>query len=172
MPPFKVFISSPVYGIPEYRSEIIGSLQDAAASGIFEFFYYEAHEIEILQDRTICESIFAHCGDEFDAVYLFFKDRVGQGTRDEFNYFQNVLKQRNPNCQLWWTQISCAQHDQMTNELLQDIHSVGGNLGLWRRDGKMIESPDLLASVFTAKLWNTAAGLRDGTITPFAGDAT
>ncbi len=167
MPPYRVFISSPVYGIPEFRSEVIGSLQDAAASGIFEFFYFEGHEIEIQPDKTICESIFAHCGDDFDAVYLFFRDRVGQGTRDEFDYYRNVLRKRNPNCQLWWTKINCGDHDLMTAQLLEDIHDVGGNLGLWRRDGKLIETPDILASVFTAKLWNTAAALRNGTLVPF-----
>mgnify|MGYP005872707285 CR=1 FL=1 len=70
-------------------------------------------------------------------------------------------------CQLWWTQINCAEHDQMTTQLLTDIHSVGGNLGLWRHDGKLIETPDILADVFTAKLWKTAAALRDGALVPF-----
>ena len=170
MPPFRVFISSPVYGIPEYRSEVIGSLQDAASSGMFEFFYYEAHEIEILDGMSICQSIFNHCGNDFDAAYFFFKDRVGDGTREEFDHFQNVLKPRNPDCQLWWTQIHCDNHDEMTGTLLADIHTVGGNLGLWRRDGKMIDTPDILASVLTAKLWNTAAAMRNGEVTPFGGD--
>lgn len=142
--------------------------REAEGDGVFEFCYFEKEHIDILPGCTTTESIFSHFGDEFDAFFLFFRDTVGPGTRAEFDRYCGVLKDVNPNCQLWWRQVHCENHDESATELLTDLHKPGGNFGLQRHDLAVVDTPERLANLFVAKLLNTSAALRDGRLSPFS----
>lgn len=159
---FKIFISSPVDGIEEYREEIIRQTRDVVGNEIFEFFFYELQQIDILPNKTITESIFEKSGKDFDALFVFFKDRVGSGTIEELDYFENVIISSNENCQIWWTQIDC---DHSPNDVQAfKARLLGHNLGLPKIGGHLrIASPSMLGGVFTAKLWSLVSQLRPAT---------
>lgn len=170
MSPFRVFIASPVKGFKDYRREVVVSAREAedGGGGMFEFCFFEREPISILPNTTPTESIFAHFGNEYDAFFLFFKDRVGPGTQAEFDHYLATLKVVNPNCQLWWRQIDCDTHDNSTDTLLRGLHGPGGCTDLHRLELGLVETPDRLANLFVSKLLNTSIKIQNGTLVPFA----
>lgn len=158
MPPFRVFLSSPVDGFDDFRYEIISAARSADASGKFQFFYFEQTENPRLPGMTICESIFESTGNAFDAFFIFFRDRVGAGTIEEFDYFERHLLQVNANCQLWWTKVYSANNQAGVNELLARLHNY--NTGLAAVPGEEKNSSErVLKGRFVAKLFQTVVSL-------------
>lgn len=152
--PFRVFVSSPVYGIERFRYAVLDAARAARGSGRFEFFFFEEKENCVTPGMTICESIFKANGHNFDALFIFFKDRVGQGTIDELEYFQNVIYPMNPSCEIWWTQIySNSGHSSEVTTILEKLNQF--NTGIPIIPGReLISTPHDLALRFTAKLWH------------------
>lgn len=154
--PFRVFVSSPVTGIEEFRYEIMSAARHAERSGKFEFFFFEHHENARVDGKTICESIFEQSGQNFDAFFVFFRDRVGPGTIEELDYFTQNILMENPNCKLWWSQIYCDQHGEEVNDFLGRLHEH--NTGLQVVPGEELnDRPSVLKGRFTAKLFETMA---------------
>lgn len=170
MTPFRIFIASPVYQFDDYRKELIAAAREAEDDGMFEFCFFEKdhHNPPNMQPgMSITESIFSHFGEHYDAFFLSFKDRVGSGTRAEFDHCISSLRVVNPNCELWWRQVNCNAHDVATNDLLTELHRPGGNTGMQRKDGGSVDTPDRLANLFVSKLLNVSNSLRNGVLVPF-----
>jgi len=152
--PFRVFVSSPVTGIELFRYEIMSAARHAERSGKFEFFFFEQHENARVDGKTICESIFEQSGQHFDAFFVFFQNRVGQGTVEELDHFEQSIRPGNPNCRLWWSQIYCEQHPQDVSAFLGRLHEY--NTGLQCVAGEELNNaPSVLKGRFTAKLFET-----------------
>jgi hypothetical protein len=151
MQPFRVFVSSPVTGIELFRTEIMSAARYAKSGGQFEFYFFEEHENVRVEGKTICESIFEVSGIHFDAFFIFFRDRVGNGTREELDFLENTILKLNPGCQVWWTQIYCEQCPQDVEDFIGRLQNY--NTGLRVVAGEeMINSPRELKGRFTAKL--------------------
>lgn len=120
---------------------------------------------------SITESIFAHFGPHYDAVFLTFNDRVGPGTRAEYDHCRNTLKVENPNCEIWWRQVNGAEHDCATSDLLTELHKPGGDTGMQRRDGGPVDTPDRLANLLVSKLLHVSKLLDNGSVVPFEPNA-
>ena len=153
MSPFRVFVSSPVDGIEDFRIAVMKAARAAENSRKFQFFFYENFENERLDGKTICESIFVSSGENFDALFVFFRDRVGAGTMEELDYFENAIMQRNPNCKIWWSQIFCNERSEGTKNLTARLLKYSTGLPILPGDEK-IERPSQLAGRLTAKLWS------------------
>jgi hypothetical protein len=151
LPPFRVFVSSPVDGILDFRTEVKNAALAAEFGKKFQFFFYEDFENERLNGKTVCESIFASSGEQFDALFIFFKDRVGSGTIEELDYFEQVIIPKYPNCKIWWSQIYCNAQSDPTRELVQRL--LGHSTGLPIVGGDLkIKRPIQLVSRLMAKL--------------------
>lgn len=158
VPPFRVFLSSPVDGFVDFRNQIISATRYAECSGKFEFCYFEKSENPRLPGKTICQSIFEATGTHFDAFFIFFGDRVGSGTREEFEYFEQVLLLQNPECQLWWTKVHTEQSLESVTELLGQLHKY--NTGLAAVPGEeLISSEAILKGRFVAKLFRAVVSI-------------
>ena len=165
MPPFRIFVSSPVDGIAEYRAEIIRAARCAVSGGTFEFFFYEQQDIECLPGQTVSEAVFAASGNNFDALFVFFKDYIGDGTLDEFDFFKNTVIKLNPRCEIWWSQIFCQNEPQNVRDFKAQLLGISadstGSLGLpIVAGGEINDEPWKLAGRFTSKLFGLAARLR------------
>ena len=158
MSPFRVFVSSPVIGIEDFRIAIQSAARHAKSSGKIEFFFYEEHEITRIPGKTVCESIFAVAGHAFDAIFIFFKDRVGQGTQDELQYFEQIIIPGNEDCQIWWSQIYCENCSSEVTDLVMRLLTKNTGLRVIAGEEK-IDSPDRLKGRFTAKLFEVIGGL-------------
>jgi hypothetical protein len=170
MPPFRIFIASPVYQFEDFRRELIASAREAEDDGMFEFCFFEKdhhNPVPMLPGITITDSIFAHFGGTYDAFFLSFRDRVGPGTRAEFDHCMTSLRVTNPSCELWWRQVDCNVHDASTTDLLTELHKPGGNTGMQRKDAGPVDTPDRLANLFVSKLLNVSNSLRNGKVVPF-----
>lgn len=170
MRPFRVFIASPINNFKDFRQELIATARENEDDSRFELCFFEKdhrNPPKMLPEMSITQSIFAHFGPHYDAVFLAFKDRVGDGTRAEFEHFRNTLKVANPNCELWWRQVDCDSHDCATEELLSELHKPGGDTGMQRKDGGPVDTPDRLANLFVSKLLSVSKLLDDGTLAPF-----
>ncbi len=156
--PFRVFVSSPVTGIETFRYEIMSAARHAERSRKFEFFFFEHHENARVEGKTICESIFEQSGQNFDAFFVFFRDRVGAGTIEELDYFTNVILQNNPSCQLWWSQIYYDPPTNAVDDFLGRLHEH--NTGLQVVPGEELnDKPGVLKGRFTAKLFETMGSI-------------
>ena len=149
MSKFRVFVSSSVDGIVEYRDAIYSHAMAANGGGRFDIFCYENHDIPTVPGKTIVENIFDVAGHDFDAFFIFFKDKLGNGTRDEFAYFRDVLRPENPDIQLWWTQIHCERNEDCVRDLLAELNQPPGHLGMPTFGGpRNITEPMHLATRF------------------------
>lgn len=158
MPPFRIFLSSPVDGFDNFRNEIISATRYAECSGKFDFCYFERSENPRLPGRTICQSIFEATGTHFDAFFVFFRDRVGSGTREEFDFFEQVILVQNPNCQLWWTKVHSEQNLEGMTDFLGLLHKY--NTGLAAVPGEeRISSEAVLKGRFVAKLFRAVVSI-------------
>lgn len=158
MAPFRVFVSSPVTGIEEYRYEVMSAARYANRSGVFEFFFFEHHENKRVDGKTICESIFEESGTNFDAFFVFFKDRVGTGTREELDFFEETIIAKNPDCQVWWSQIFCESTPDDVQEFIGRLQAY--NTGLQTVEGEeMNDTPKVLKGRLTAKVFETIASV-------------
>ncbi|WP_299212201.1 hypothetical protein [uncultured Tateyamaria sp.] len=113
----KVFVSSPVAGLEPYR-EAVG-LASRLGQGRIEFFMFEHYENRRQPGLTIVESILQTSGDEFDAFLMFFQDRLGNGTLEELDAFERIMRPKNPDIEVWWAQISCESHDEEVTNVLE-----------------------------------------------------
>jgi len=157
---FRVFDSSPVDDIVEYRDAIYDLALAANARGRFDVFLYESHDIPTIPGRTIVESIFDVAGHDFDAFFIFFKDRLGAGTQAEYEYFRDILRPANPNIKLWWAQIHCQKNEDCVNDLLAEINPPPGHLGMPTFDGpRTITEPSHLANRFFGTLLDIGISL-------------
>jgi hypothetical protein len=158
LPPFRIFVSSPVYGIEDYRYAVMSAARAASTSRKFEFFFYENSENHTIPGRTVCESIFAATELSFDAVFFFFKDRVGKGTWEELEFFETNILPGNPMCQIWWTQIFCDESPADVLSFIQRLLKYNTGLAAVAGEEK-IDRPEHLKGRFTAKLFSTISGL-------------
>ena len=71
----------------------------------FHVFLYEQHETNMGPARSVGANIARTFGTHCDAYLTFFKDRVGQGTLDEFEIFEKKFRVHNLACKLWWARI-------------------------------------------------------------------
>lgn len=124
-PPFKIFVSSPVDGIVEYRKAVSDAADILNAENKFNprfhVFLYEQHQTMMWPGLTVSECIVKTFGKHCDGFIVFFKDRVGSGTLEEFEIFENTFLVENPNCKLWWAQIACKVSPP-------DVHTFKGRL--------------------------------------------
>lgn len=114
---FKVFVSSPVAGLEPYR-EAVG-LASRLGQGRIEFFMFEQYENLRSPGKTVVESILETSGVEFDAFLVFFQDRLGNGTLEELEAFETIMRPKNPNIEVWWAQIHCEDHGHEVAEILE-----------------------------------------------------
>jgi hypothetical protein len=153
-----IFVSSPVYGIEEYRKaarKVLDSLRmlPARADDIsFDFYMYEKFFAQARHDpsKTYTQEIMQHfkgCfnGDSCSIFLLFFSTRIGNGTREEVEHFKTVLLQENPTCELWWRKLpsndepdeadvsgftdQLYEFNEQLPDLAYDISDVGGFSG-------------------------------------------
>lgn len=125
---------------------------EATGSGKLEFFFYEYRENQIIDGKTVCESIFAEAGENFDAIFIFFKDRVGPGTHEELRYFENIIIPQNNDCQVWWSQIHCDRYPEDVTEFVKHL-TTKYNTGLQAIPGKGLNnSPKNLKGRLISKL--------------------
>lgn len=164
--PFNVFLSSPVYGIKDYRETVVRTAMtmERRMDSKIKFHFYENYEIHRSDDKTICESIFETIGVKFDAFYIFFRERVGQGTIDELDYFENHLRAENPACELWWSEISCSPDKEPDADVVTMLSRLNRhNLGLQSATGEtIIKSKEDLGFRFLGKVTETSERLGSG----------
>lgn len=153
MPPFRIFVSSPVDGIEDFRTAVKRAARGVENSNKFQFFFYEQYENIRQPGKTVCESIFATSGHQFDALFVFFKDRVGSGTIEELDYFESTIIPQNPDCKIWWAPIYCAQRPDATTQFIGRLLQHGTELPEVAGDEK-IEQPIQLTGRLAAKLWS------------------
>lgn len=158
MPPFRIFVSSPVFGIEDYRYAVMSAARAAENCGKLEFFFFENSQNDRIAGQTICQSIFARTGTAFDAAFFFFKDRIGVGTREELDYFEAEILPVNPSCQIWWTQIYCETCPPEVSDFLARLQNYNTGLPIVPGEEK-IDRPDYLKGRFTAKLFSIVANL-------------
>ena len=137
----------------------------AETSNRFEFFFYEKFENERLDGQTVCESIFKSSGLQFDALFVFFKERVGQGTIEELDYFESTIIPQNPRCKIWWTSIHCDERSGEANALVDRLLKYNTGLPIVGRELK-IETPIQLAGRLTVKCNSVNAQMLSGTDAP------
>lgn len=125
----------------------------AEASGHFKLFFYEHYENERVDGRTVCESIFVSSGEKFDALFVFFKDRVGLGTIEELDYFENSIMSMNPDCKIWWSQIHCENQSEDIKNFKERLLKHNTGLPVAPGDEK-IERPNQLAARLTTKIFS------------------
>lgn len=128
MSPFRIFVSSPVDGIKDFRDAVIETSAFARRKGRFEFFFFEEHDNVRIPGKTICESIFVTSGLTFDALFVFFKDRIGNGTKEELDFFETTVIPANPRCDVWWSQIDCDCYPQDVGDFIARLQAY--NTGL------------------------------------------
>jgi hypothetical protein len=150
MAPFRVFVSSPVYEIEEYRQAVREQAALARASRAYDIFFFEEHDIPRLPDCSICESIFAACGNYFDAFFVFFRDRIGPGTLEEFNHFETVLLNENKNCQLWWAEIQSGPKPQEVLDFIGRLQRYNTGLPI-ATSSLPLDSAKVLTGQFVVK---------------------
>jgi hypothetical protein len=153
LPPFRIFVSSPVDGIEDFRTAVKRLALSAEINNKFKFFFYEQYENVRQHGQTVCESIFASSGDQFDALFVFFKDRVGPGTIEELDYFENMIIPQNPGCQIWWVPIYCEQRSDDTIEFVGRLLAYGTELREVAGDEKIVQ-PIQLTGRLTTKLFS------------------
>lgn len=159
LPPFRIFVSSPVDGIAKYRAAIMDSALEAIGNGRLEFFFYEYCQNPALEGKTVCECIFAEAGHNFDAIFVFFKDRVGSGTREELDYFEKIIIPLNPACQVWWSQIYNKSYPDDVTKFVKHL-TTKYNTGLPAIPGKGLnKSAQRLKGRLTSKLLKVVAGI-------------
>lgn len=151
MPPFRIFVSSPVDGIEDFREEIKKIALAYETSKKFQFFFYEDFENELLPGMTICQSIFTSSGERFDALLIFFKDRVGPGTIEELDYFEQVIIPKYPHCKIWWSKIYCGGLPPDTRDFVNRLGKYNTSLPIVGGDLK-IERPSQLVGRLVAKI--------------------
>ena len=149
--PYRIFISSPVEEIASYREQVIRTAEIAASDGVFEFYYFEKMANVPEPGESICDSIIRHAGCEFDALFLFFKDRVGVGTLAEFEYFHKKRK-INPQIAIWWSQIHCEVASEEVKRIIGRLHEYGTGLPPGLPGEVLIDAPHKLSDRFTRKL--------------------
>jgi hypothetical protein len=144
----KVFVSSPTYGIEEYR-KIAAEVARTANAGRnrFEIFLFENHIIEMDSSISISENITKKFGVHCDAFIVFFKDRIGGGTREEVNVFKNRFKIENPNSKLWSGGINNAE----VAEFIGELYQIG--IEMPTAFSPILDSPAELRSRMTAVLY-------------------
>lgn len=146
-----MFVSSPVDGIMDFREEIKKAALAAEVGKKFRFFFYEDFENERLNGKTVCESIFASSGEQFDALLIFFRDRVGPGTIEELDYFEQIIIPKNPHCKIWWSQIYCDDQSADTRDFVSRLLGYSTGLPIVAGDLK-IERPIQLVGRLVAKI--------------------
>jgi hypothetical protein len=149
--PFRVFVSSPVDGIEKFRIEVMKVARAAENGGKFKFFFYEYFENARIPGKTVCESIFESSGEQFDALFIFFKDRVGAGTIEELDYFETKIIPKNPDCKVWWSQIHSDQKSEDVTQFVGRLLNYSTGLPIVPGD-EIIKRPSQLTGRLIAKL--------------------
>lgn len=157
--PLKVFVSSPVYGIEDYRTQAFRVAQVMNRSGRYDVFLFESHAIKMDSSKTISQNILALFGARCDAFIVFFKDRVGNGTLEEIEHFKNAFSVENPKCKLWWAQVSGGEHDQQVSDLIEDLYKIG--IQMPAAHSAVLDSPEELQWRITTVLTEVAFSAMD-----------
>lgn len=152
MPPFRIFVCSPVDELEIYRAAVSDTAQAAESTGKFKFFFYENFENQVNNGKSVSQSIIENSGCEFDAILIFFRNRIGDGTLDELSYFEKEIFPKNKACQLWWSKIYCETCEPRVADLVKHLTNTY-NTGLPALEGKLLnDSPEILTGRLTAKL--------------------
>jgi hypothetical protein len=157
--PLKVFVSSPVYGIEDYRTQALRLAQVMNPRGRYDVFLFENHIIKMDRTKTISQNILALFGARCDAFIVFFKDRIGNGTREEIEHFKSFFSVENPKCKLWWVQISGGTHDQQVSDLIQNLYEIG--IQMPAAHSAVLDSPEELGWRMTTVLTEVAFSAMD-----------
>lgn len=144
MAKYKVFVSSPVNGLEAYREAIGKASIFGRDTETFEFFLFEHHENHRLPNKTVCESIFETSGIEFDAFLILFRERLGPGTIEELDAFEALMRPKNPNIDVWWSQIVCDHHDDDVEALLARLNQEWNTGMPCRRGQECLDHPKKL----------------------------
>lgn len=123
--PLKIFVSSPIDGIEDYRKQAFRVAHMMNKTGRYDVFLFENHMIEMDASKTISQNILALFGGRCDAFIVFFKDRIGNGTIEEIEHFKNRISADNPQCKLWWSQISGGLFNQQVTDVIGDLYKIG-----------------------------------------------
>ena len=121
--PYRIFISSPVDEYETYREEILRCAKLFRLTGSFEFFFYEEHENKTMPGKTIAEAIYENSGDLYDAMFVSFRNRVGEGTVEELKFFNETIATNNPNAELWWCKAYCSKKKDGTVDFQKSLHN-------------------------------------------------
>lgn len=148
--PLKVFVSSPTYGIEEYRKQAFRLAQVMNKGGKFDVFLFEDHAIKMDASKSISQNILGVFGQRCDAFIVFFKDRIGNGTLEEIDHFKARFSVDNPDCKLWWSQISGGPQNQDVLDLIGDLYSIG--IEMPAAFSPMVDSPEELSWRMTTVL--------------------
>jgi predicted methyltransferase len=124
--PLRIFISSPVRGYKPFRAEILRCANQFRQSGKFDFFFYEEHKNQTEDGKTISQVIFENSGITYDAMFVSFKDRIGDGTQDELRFFKETIRKNNPNSKLWWCQAHCRRESKDVEKFKGELASLHG----------------------------------------------
>jgi hypothetical protein len=154
--PFKVFVSSPVYEIEDFRRAVAQAADVTNAGHIFNprfhVFLYEQHDNQMDPALSPSENIVRTFGEHCDAFIVFFRDRVGNGTLEEFEIFRTRFRVQNPNCQLWWAQIRVNPVPPPVQDFCGRLIQEGGREMPAIRDQLTVESPDHLKERVISRL--------------------
>lgn len=147
---YRIFISSPIWKFENFRQAILDSAKLLRETGRFELFFYEEHCHKAVEGKTITEVICDNSGQTYDAMFVAFQNRVGQGTLDELSYFENTIKSMNASADLWWCQVFCGDlEDETTDFRHRLVNHHGTELPIF--DGQLVvERPSQLADRFAA----------------------
>ncbi len=135
MPIENIFVSSPVDGIEGYRKELrkglngLAGMQHIPNEDHVYFYMYEQHFNADLRDqeKSYSEMIIedfnrSSRGIPCTIFLLFFSNRIGNGTREEFEVFRRHFKEENPDIALWWWKIPSDEPDEEgVEDFLQDL---------------------------------------------------
>lgn len=131
-----VFVSSPVDGlIKEHRDEagrFCHNLRCCDQTGRFSFYMYEYHYNRACNPgETYAQSIVRHAEERFGAVgcsvvLLLFAERIGDGTREEFELFRDRITDPNCNTRLMWRHIDLGQPpSEEVRTFMDELYAIG-----------------------------------------------
>lgn len=120
--PEVIFVSSPVIGLEEHRESVHKALnclrnQWAGPSPVYHYMYeYNLTDQQLRPHEGYAETIVRDFDREFadtpcTIFLLFFSNRIGSGTREEFNIFKERIGEHRSGVILWWKKINVNEPD-------------------------------------------------------------
>lgn len=137
---YKVFVASPsdVSELRQATQELFDKLNAPfIARGVVKFvpFFWEEHKVPEHLDNAsqYQQNIFKEFGDHCDIFILLLWNKFGEGTIKEYEHFNNVFKQKNPDVRFWMCRyvkpVPPHTQDHSSAEALQKW--LANNEGNW-----------------------------------------